>query len=82
MGKTVSKVEKEEVIIAQTGANNKANASQAIAYGEEISYFTIATGVMIAIILFYLEWKKIHKCLTKKIERQAAAVAMRRRASV
>lgn len=81
MGKTVSKEQREEVIIAQTGLNNNANASQDIA-GDGKSYLTIATGIMIVIIFCYLLWKRIHKCLTKKIERQAAAAVMRRRASV
>lgn len=83
MGKQVSKEVTEEVIIAQNGQNNQARStmSNADSYIKQ-DYLMLIGFAMLATIFIYLVWKKVHKCLTKKIERQAVAVAMRRRASV
>lgn len=85
MGKQQSKEEKkEEVIITQSGQNNYApNSIPRLDNPGAIYELNIAIVVICVIILAYLIYKKLHKRLTKKIQRQATEIAMRsRRVSV
>lgn len=83
MGKQQSKEEKkEEVIITQSGQNNFApNSIPPLEKTAESFNLNIAIVVICAIILAYMIYKKLHKRLTKKIERQSTAIVLRSRRS-
>lgn len=83
MGKQQSKeAKKEEVIITQSGQNNYAPNSIVPWENADNMYNLIITIVVICgLILAYSIYKKLHKRLTKKIQRQATEIALRSRRS-
>lgn len=59
MGKAESKQEKEEIIIAQNGAGNTATASEtAVHHISNIQLCSLATLVLILLIIGYILWKR------------------------
>lgn len=84
MGAQQSKNEdiREEVIIAQNGAGNSAIEEKSEQHLPSLVYMVAVLVAIISIIAIYLAWKKINECLTKKIERQAVAVVMRKQSLV
>lgn len=78
-GQPAKECPKEEVIVAQNGAGNEATTRQDLVTLQ----MTSAIMVLAAIVFTYVIWKRVHKCLTRKIDRQAAVAAVRsRRVSV
>ncbi|CAG4993652.1 unnamed protein product [Colias eurytheme] len=85
MGKQQSKeVEKEEVFITQSGQNNYApNNIAPWEKSETMFNLIVVIAVICGIIFAYSVYKKMHKRLTKKIQRQATEIVLKsRRASV
>lgn len=59
MGKTESKQEKEEIIIAQNGAGNSAVASEAAThYSTRVELYSLATLTVLLLVIGYVLWKR------------------------
>lgn len=59
MGKSESKQEKEEIIIAQTGAGNSAMASEtATHYSTRVELYSLATLTVVLCVIAFILWKR------------------------
>lgn len=78
MGKQQSKeVTKEEVFITQNGQNNYAPNIAPWEKSETMFNLVILIAVTCGIILAYSIYKKMHKRLTRKIQRQATEIVLK-----
>jgi hypothetical protein len=61
MGKSSSKVEKEEIIIAQNGAGNSASATETIQHRQllqSMEMYSTITVVILCLIVGYFLWRR------------------------
>lgn len=70
MGKSVSKEEKEEIIIAQTGAGNSATASETTTHlSTRVELYTLAILTLVLCVIFYIVWKRCKMQFTNFMRR-------------